>query len=80
MRSTASSTRSGVAGASSRGQTVWPATLATASESACSTEMASISGGSPTAFDRWIVSGCASAHSAMATLKIGGTSEASGIL
>ena len=52
IRSTASRTRSGVAGASRRGQCRWPATLATASESACRPAMPSISGGSPTAFER----------------------------
>ena len=41
-RSTAISTRSGVAGASSRGQILWSATLATAIDSACSTEIASM--------------------------------------
>src|SRR5215218_9258543 len=44
-RSTAISTRSGVAGASRRGQTLWSATLATASDSACSTDIASMNGG-----------------------------------
>ena len=39
--STAISTRSGVAGASRRGQILWSATLATASDSACSTDMPS---------------------------------------
>ena len=57
-RSTAISTRSGVAGASRRGQILWSATLATASDSACSTDIASMKGGSPTALERWIVGSC----------------------
>ena len=79
-RSTAISTRSGVAGASRRGQILWSATLATASDSACSTDIASMKGGSPTALERWMVGSCASGQSASVTLKIFGRSDASGIL
>ena len=50
-RSMAMRMRSGVAGVSRRGQILWPATLATASDRAWSTDMASIRGGSPTALE-----------------------------
>ena len=49
-------------------------------DSASSTEIASMKGGSPTALDRLIVCSAFSAHSASFTLKTRGRSEASGIL
>src|SRR5690606_14464987 len=73
-RSTAISTRSGVAGASSFGHILCSATLATASESACSTEIPSMKGGSPTAFERWTDFSTFSDQSASLTLKIFGRS------
>ena len=51
-----------------------------ASESACSTEIASMSGGSPTALDWKIVSSRFSAASSRRTLKTRGRSEQAGIL
>ena len=59
---------------------LWSATLATASDSACSTDMPSGNGGSPTALERWMVGSPVSGQSASVTLKIFGRSEASGIL
>src|SRR6185437_14369112 len=77
--STAARTRSGVAGADSRGKRVPSATLAIASRNAWNAESASISGGSPTAFERWIVSSrFGSPKSAMS--KCVGTSRDVGIL
>ncbi len=49
-------------------------------DSASSTEMPSMKGGSPTAFERRIVRSRFSDHSASATLNTRGRSEASGIL
>ncbi|OWK20299.1 hypothetical protein AJ88_32740 [Mesorhizobium amorphae CCBAU 01583] len=63
-----------------RGQTLWSATLATASDSAWSTDMPSGKGGSPTALERCTVGSLASGQSASVTLKIFGRSDASGIL
>src|SRR4051794_10819537 len=78
-RSTASSTRSGVAGESRRGQMRWPAKLATASEIACRTEMPSIKGGSPTALERKMASS-RFPFSNKWTLKTRGRSPQAGIL
>ena len=57
-----------------------PPTLATASVSAENTEIASISGGSPTAFDRWMVSTEFSPRYQSFKWKASGRSPAAGIL
>jgi hypothetical protein len=73
QRSTASNTRSGVAGRSS-------AVILVASHSAFHTAVASISGGSPTPFDRKIVAARAGALASKRSLKSGGASRLPGIL
>ena len=60
--------------------TLWPATLATASVRAEKTDIASISGGSPTALERWMVASRFSPRCQSATLKASGRSPAAGIL
>ena len=75
-----SRTFSGVAGGSRRGQSSWSAVLAIASEIACSTEIASIKGGSPTALDLKIVLSRFAAPSSRRTLNTCGRSEQAGIL
>ena len=66
------STSSGVAGALSGGDLLYPDTDATASLIAWNTEIASISGGSPTAFERWMVSSTFSPRSQSCTRKSAG--------
>src|SRR5690606_21456558 len=77
--SMASSTRSGVAGASRWTRCV-PAAAATASLSASQPEIASISGGSPTAFERKIVSAGLGLPLTSLTRKSAGRSRAAGTL
>ena len=79
MASAARRIASGVAGAS-RGGTLPEARLASASVMAEKTERASISGGSPTAFERWMVGSRLRPGSNSATRKSAGTSEQVGIL
>ena len=71
-------TSSGVAGVFKRGQVLYPPTLATAMEIASNTDTASIRGGSPTAFERFIVGSLLRDQSARATLKTAGTSDDKG--
>src|SRR6266480_6424776 len=78
--SIADNTRSGVAGASRRGASLWSTRLAMASLIASQTEIANISGGSPIALERKIVAARFGASLSSRTLKIGGTSRLPGIL
>ena len=79
IASAALKTASGVADASGGG-TRPGARLASACVMAENTEIASSSGGSPTAFERWMVGSRLCPGSYSSTRKSGGTSEQVGIL
>ena len=79
IASAARSIASGVAGASNGG-TCPGARLANAWTMAENTEIASSSGGSPTAFERWMVGSRLRPGSYSSTRKSAGTSEQVGIL